>query len=258
MALADLIVGAESGGNPIATNSRSSAMGAGQFINSTWLDMIRRNRPDLAQGKSDADILALRANPLLSRQMTDAYARENGQRLTAAGFEATPGNTYLAHFAGPTGALGVLRADPAAPLGPILGDKVMAANPFLARMTAGDLRSWADKKMGMPIPPQAIPMPPAEPQAAPQVAQGPGVAAAPAAPAPTLAAAGPMLDQTPDAMAMASPQGPPALNRPMFRPPPTALAAAALGGQQPQIPPQPYAPDDPMSLWWARQNTMTG
>lgn len=264
MALADQIVGVESGGNPYATNPRSSAAGAGQFINSTWLDMIRRNRPDLAQGKSDAEILGLRNNPLLSRQMTDAYARENGQKLAGAGFEATPGNTYLAHFAGPTGALGVLRADPAAPLRPILGDAVIKANPFLANMTAGDLRSWANKKMGAPIPPASIPLPP--PQNSPQVAGAP--AAAPPA-------QGPMLDQMGGAMAMVpqsapdrpmpaqsspyvgfnGPVLPPGGNRPMFRPPPAQLAAAALNGPQPQAD-QPNL--DPMALWWARQNTMTG
>lgn len=35
MALEDQIIGAESGGNPTAKNPRSSATGAGQFIDST-------------------------------------------------------------------------------------------------------------------------------------------------------------------------------------------------------------------------------
>jgi len=37
-------------GNPAARNPNSSAMGNGQFIKSTWLDMIRRHAPELAQG----------------------------------------------------------------------------------------------------------------------------------------------------------------------------------------------------------------
>lgn len=246
MALADQIIGVESGGRAIG-NARSSAFGPGQFIKSTWLDVLRRNRPDIAQGKSDDELLALRANPILSRQMTDAYARENGQRLTDAGFEATPGNTYLAHFAGPAGAVNLLRADPAAPVGPILGEQAMKANPFLANMTAGQLRSWADKKMGVPLPPAAITLPAAQPEASPQAAAAP-------------AAAGPMLDQVPAAMAMAPSQPAEGLNRPMFRPSREALAAAALGPQA--LGPQPGGTDqaaaDPLSLWWARQNTMTG
>ena len=78
MNLVDRIVGAESGGNPAARNPRSSAMGAGQFISSTWLDMIRRHRPDLAASLSRDEQLALRADPTLSRTLTQAYADEKG------------------------------------------------------------------------------------------------------------------------------------------------------------------------------------
>lgn len=146
--IVDRIVGAESGGNATATNPRSSATGAGQFINSTWLSTIKQARPDLAAGKSDQELLSLRTDPNLSREMTAAYASENGRALQGAGFEATPGNTYLAHFAGPAGARSVLGADPNAPVRQVLGDRVVQANPFLANMTAGQLRQWADRKMG--------------------------------------------------------------------------------------------------------------
>jgi soluble lytic murein transglycosylase-like protein len=74
MGLIDSIIGAESGGNPNATNPTSSASGLGQFIDSTWLNTIKTARPDLAEGKSDAELLALKTNPELSRQMTEAYA----------------------------------------------------------------------------------------------------------------------------------------------------------------------------------------
>lgn len=131
-------------------------MGAGQFINSTWLDTIKSARPDIAQGKSDAELLALRADPQLSREMTAAYAAQNGRILSQAGYEATPGNTYLAHFAGPKGAVSILSADPTAPVSSILTPEAMKANPFLARMTAGDLRAWADKKMGGAVPMQPV------------------------------------------------------------------------------------------------------
>lgn len=141
------IVSAERGATPDAKNPRSSAMGDGQFISSTWLDVVRRNRPDLA-ARPDSELLAMRADPKLSLEMTDAYARENGTALSAAGLQVTPGTQYLAHFAGPTGAKAILNAPPDASAGGILGPKVVAANPFLAGMTARDLIAWADRKMG--------------------------------------------------------------------------------------------------------------
>lgn len=141
------IVGVESGGDPNAANPNSSARGAGQFLDSTWLDVARRNRPDLAS-LPDNELLAMRSDPVLSRDMVSAYAAENSSALKDAGFPVTPGNTYLAHFAGPGGARSVLQADPNTPVVSILGEKVAAANPFLRNMTAGDLTAWADKKMG--------------------------------------------------------------------------------------------------------------
>lgn len=148
MALEDAIIGAESGGNPTARNPNSSAAGLGQFIDGTWLSMMAKNRPDLVEGKSRDEILALRNDPALSREMTGAYARDNSKALTDAGLPATPGNTYLAHFAGPQGAVNVLKADPSATAGAVLGDAVVKANPFLRGMTVADLQAWAAKKVG--------------------------------------------------------------------------------------------------------------
>ena len=77
MALIDSIINVESGGNPNARNPHSSASGAGQFIDSTWISMIRQHRPDLAQSMSNSDLLALKSDPQLSREMTAAYAADN-------------------------------------------------------------------------------------------------------------------------------------------------------------------------------------
>lgn len=161
MGLIDSIIGVESGGNPNATNPNSSATGLGQFISSTWLDTLKAARPDLAQGKTDDELLALRNDPQLSREMTEAYANQNQATLSKAGLPVTPGSTYLAHFAGPGGAVKVLQADPSAPAGDVLGTAVVKANPFLAKMTVGDLRAWADRKMGGAQPAPASPAAPA-------------------------------------------------------------------------------------------------
>lgn len=178
MGLIDSIIGAESGGNPDAANPRSSASGLGQFIDSTWISTIRSARPDLAEGKSDAELIALKTDPALSRQMTEAYAAQNGAILSKAGLPVTPGTTYLAHFAGPQGAVSVLNADPSAPVASVMGPAAMKANPFLQGMTVADLRAWADRKMGgaqpapapAAVPAMAAPQQPAPLSLAPQVA----------------------------------------------------------------------------------------
>lgn len=151
MAFADQVIGAESGGDPNAQNPNSSAAGPGQFIDATWLSVIKQNRPDLAAGKSDAAILGMRSDPQLSRDMVDAYANQNAQALGRAGIEASPGNLYLSHFAGPGGAIKVISADPGASAAAILGPQVAAANPFLRNMTAGQLQAWAAGKVGAKV-----------------------------------------------------------------------------------------------------------
>ena len=168
MGLVDSIIGVESGGNPNATNPNSSASGLGQFIDSTWLSTIRAARPDLADGKSDAELIALKKDPALSREMTEAYANQNQAILAKSGVPVTDGNTYLAHFAGPGGAVKVLQADPSAPVSSILGAAAVKANPFLAGMTAADLQAWASKKVG-----GGSPQPAASPAATPAPASGP-------------------------------------------------------------------------------------
>lgn len=157
MTLVDHIIGAESGGNPNARNPRSSAAGLGQFIDSTWLSMLAKHRPDLAAGKSPGELLALKSDPQLSRDMTAAYAADNAGILSKAGLPVTPGSTYLAHFAGPQGAVGILNADPSMPVSSILTPGAVKANPFLQGMTAADLRAWADRKVGGSPPAAAAP-----------------------------------------------------------------------------------------------------
>jgi hypothetical protein len=143
--LADQIVRAESHGDPNAENMHSTARGAGQFLEETWLEMLAKHRPDLTGSR--ADLLALRNDPKLATEMTAAYAAENARKLSNAGHEATPGNIYLMHFAGPSGGVAVLNADPNVSVRSVLGEKAIADNPFLGKMTIGDMRAWADRKM---------------------------------------------------------------------------------------------------------------
>lgn len=201
MSTTDSIVQAESGGNPNATNPNSSATGAGQFINSTWLDTLAKHRPDLTG--TPEQLLALRSDPALSKDMTAAYAADNQAHLAKNGVPVTPGTTYLAHFAGPDGAVKVLHADPGASVASVLGPKAVAANPFLQGMTAQGLQAWAAKKMGTAAPVAGVqPAQVAPQQGQPIFAQRPAEAATPPAAPPqqqvaTAAQAPPTMPQAP-------------------------------------------------------------
>jgi hypothetical protein len=206
MGLIDQIISVESGGKSNAKNSNSSASGPAQFIDATWLDMLARHRPDLTGSREE--LLALKNDPALSREMTAAYAGDNAGILSKSGLPVTPGTQYLAHFAGPQGAVGILNADPTTPAGAILGDRVVKANPFLAGMTAGDLAAWADRKMGGKAAPMSMagPAPAAAPTAITSTAQDAAMAA-PAQKQPAFSIAGTGATAAPNLAALtATPQ----------------------------------------------------
>ena len=79
--------------------------------------------------------------------MTGAYASDNQGYLKSRGIDASPGNSYLAHFAGPQGAA-ALHANPQASAAATLGSRVIAANPFLQGKTGADVIDWASTKVG--------------------------------------------------------------------------------------------------------------
>jgi hypothetical protein len=98
----------ESGFRPDAKARTSSATGLFQFVEATWLDLVKRHGSahGIAADAPDAELLALREDPALSAAMAAAYARENKARLEAAlGREAGRAELALAHFLGPGGAI---------------------------------------------------------------------------------------------------------------------------------------------------------
>jgi hypothetical protein len=159
-ALVERIIGVESDGDPNAKSKRSSATGLGQFLDETWLDMIRAHRPDLAQGRSQAEILELRRDAKIAREITARFTERNAEMLRKRGLPVTPGTLYLAHFAGGAGAVAILSAKENADAALVMAtadatgrtnrEKIIKANPFLERFTVADLRNWADRKMQVP------------------------------------------------------------------------------------------------------------
>lgn len=147
-AVVNRMIGAESAGKADAKNPYSSAEGLGQFIDTTWLKMIKKHRPDLASGKSDQELIDLKTNGALSREMTTRYAEDNMQELQSSGFEATGQNVYLAHHFGVGGARSLLRADPNVPVASVVSAQVIQQNPYMRGKTVGQVLSIIGNKMG--------------------------------------------------------------------------------------------------------------
>lgn len=141
------IIKVESGNNATAKNPNSTATGLGQFVERTWLQMMRRYRPELVASMTTAEVLALRNDPTLSREMVRQLARDNEAYLRDGGHSITAGRLYLAHFLGAEGANRVLKADDTATVLAIMGADVVRANAFLTNYTIADLEAWADRKM---------------------------------------------------------------------------------------------------------------
>ncbi|MGB9025137.1 MAG: hypothetical protein WCC40_04130 [Rhodomicrobium sp.] len=135
----DRLMLAESGGRLFARNPRSGAYGPFQFLSQTFLDIVKRNLPAVAEGKTDAQLLELRATADVARDAALIYTRENASFLTAHNAPVTGANLRLAFFVGPGAALKVLAAKPEEPLSNILSPAAVAANPMFSRMTAAAL-----------------------------------------------------------------------------------------------------------------------
>ena len=145
--LVNRIIQVESAGKADARNPRSTATGLGQFIDRTWLRMMRTYRPDLTAQMSDAELLDLRTEPRIAREMVTNLAREGAAFLRARGHAITAGRLYLAHFLGMEGAHAALTANPDTELMSLFGAGVINANPFLRGRDAGYVVQWAEAKM---------------------------------------------------------------------------------------------------------------
>jgi hypothetical protein len=156
-ALVERILAVESNADPNAKNKRSSATGAGQFLDDTWLEAVRRHRHDLIRGRSEREVLELRRDAELAREIVTRLVEQYAAMLSKRGLPVTPGSLYLTYFAGPAGAVALLsgaeNADAASLMasadvtGRTTREKLVSANPFLKVLTVGDLKNWADHKM---------------------------------------------------------------------------------------------------------------
>lgn len=152
--------GAESSFNAKAKAKGSSATGLFQFIESTWLKMVKDHGHKYGLGsyadKIDArgrvtdpalrrEILEMRKDPETSAFMAAEFAAENQQYLQRhLGADAQIGHTelYLAHFLGAGGAAGFLKAMKDNPL--------MAAADLFPKAARVNRAVFYDSKTGAP------------------------------------------------------------------------------------------------------------
>lgn len=154
------IMKVESNGALNAKNGKSSATGLFQFIKDTWNKYADKD-PDIDRTDSKNGDGRLKAEQ--QYKVGIMFTRDNSRELTSAlGRPPSAGNIYLAHFAGSGGAIKVLKSDPSAPLNSLLSADAMSANAeihlvtsdgkkkYFKNFTAGDLVTWADRKMDQP------------------------------------------------------------------------------------------------------------
>lgn len=145
--VASKIINVESGGKPNARSKTSSASGLGQFTDSTWLSLYKQKIG--AGGLTDAQILAKKTDPELSRRMTNFLVDANKAVLGDKGLPATDANVYTLHFLGPEHGVDLIRAPADKPVESFLPREFITANKsVLAGKTAGQVREWAARKMG--------------------------------------------------------------------------------------------------------------
>lgn len=133
----------ESGGRSDAKNPNSSAYGADQFTASTWRRVVASAKPAWAQGMTDAQLLAARADPAKSGEMAQALDAENSAGLAADGQPVTPQNLYAAHHFGLGAAKKFARAADDTPIERILSKEQIAANKYLRGKTKAEvLDNW--------------------------------------------------------------------------------------------------------------------
>lgn len=120
----------ESAFNPFARATTSSATGLFQFVEATWLGLMRKHgarygyareasaiqltaggRPVVSDPMMRAHILALRMDPQLASLLAGHLTRDNAEAWQrATGRPASAGDLYVAHVLGSDGAISLMRA----------------------------------------------------------------------------------------------------------------------------------------------------
>lgn len=143
------IIQVESGGKNIPTaGNRSSAHGIAQMTKGTYEGLVKNAPKDSPlYGTTFAD---MKRDVNLQQVALDMLLDQNRKQLADAKVSTSDAALYLAHFLGARGAINVLKSSDTAAIQSAVGLQAMMANPgvFRGMNTVGDLKKWADMKMG--------------------------------------------------------------------------------------------------------------
>ncbi|NNM73275.1 lytic transglycosylase domain-containing protein [Enterovirga aerilata] len=178
----------ESALDPAARAATSSAAGLFQFVEQTWLGLMkseggRLGLSDLSaaitargdgtyavpDGSAREAILKLREDPRLASMMAGALTQQNRQALAAAtGREPSGGELYMAHLLGARGATDLIRTasrNPERPVAPDMPEAAAANRPIFFDRT-GRARSAGElyALLGAAAGPAPVPTPPGAPR----------------------------------------------------------------------------------------------
>ena len=156
----------ESGLNPTASVSSSSAKGLFQFVDQTWLSTLKQAGPALGYGRySDAiaqtpsggytvadpalrqRILSLRDDPAANAAMAGAFTQQNAAVLRERiGRSPSEGDLYVAHFFGASGAAQLINLASQTPSTSAASvfPNAAKANPSIFYDRRGEARSVSD------------------------------------------------------------------------------------------------------------------
>lgn len=143
-----LVVKPESGGQNIANvplpgATPSSAFGLFQITKPTF-DHIVTTNPNL-QGLS-YDVF--QKDPKAQVSVAEALAKSHRATLASHGLEDNPTNMYGMWFGGSGGGPALLKADENTPMTSVWGQNEIASNPWVGKLTAGQLRKNLSSKVG--------------------------------------------------------------------------------------------------------------
>jgi hypothetical protein len=92
-------------------------------------------------GKTPEQVMAARSDPALGQAAVTWLAQQNATQMSASGVEPTGTSLRVAHWVGAAPAAKIMQAPDDAPVRNFISPEAVAANPELATMTAGQMRT---------------------------------------------------------------------------------------------------------------------